>query len=164
MKKTLLGLLITISLTACQSQPESVEIDGVSYKRNANGEVVLTKGEVEHLKKNRRVIIVDRVLGSDGVAIDAEDLALISKDKDLMAETTSGDVNVDTYVFALKKGSLKDNLSELGKKYSTEDNELVLDYSGPDYYISESSVIRATSLEVLISEILSDFPVMTSIN
>ena len=81
-----------------------------------------------------------------------------------MAETTSGDVNVDTYVFALKKGSLKDNLSELGKKYSTEDNELVLDYSGPDYYISESSVIRATSLEVLISEILSDFPVMTSIN
>lgn len=162
MQKTLLTLPLILLLAACSSN--EVEINGKTYLKNEQGEVVLSKHDIQVLRKNPKVVIVDKVMPDHGVTVSSEELALISQDSDLFAEKVSGNINNDFYIFALKTGSLKANLLRLSEKFSTPESKIELDYDGVDYYISEPMVMRSSSLELLVSDILAEFPVFTSIN
>ena len=98
------------------------------------------------------------------MTVSSEELALISQDSDLFAEKITGKVNNDVFIFALKTGSLKENLIRLSDKFSTPDSKVELNYSGVDYFIDEPKVIRSTSIELLVADILSEFPVVTAID
>jgi hypothetical protein len=162
MHKSLLTLTLVSLLTACASH--EVEINGNTYLKNEKGEVVLTKHDIEVLRSNPEVVIVDRVMPDNGVTVSSEELALISQDKELFAEKVTGVINKDVYIFALKTGSLKANLVRLSNKFSTKDSNIQLNYDGVDYYISEPKVMRSTSIELLVSDILNKYPVFTSID
>lgn len=161
MKKTLFTLALISLLTACSSN--EVEINGKTYLKNEQGEVVLTSHDIEVLRKNRQVVIVDKVMPDHSVTVSSEELALISQDSELFEEKLTGKINKDVFIFALKTGSLKANLVRLSEKFSTDDSKIQLNYGGVDYHISEPKVMRSSSLALLVSEILDDYPVVTSI-
>jgi hypothetical protein len=154
-------------LAACSTtsvNTDNVEISGTKFSRNDNGEVVLTANEVELLKNKQDVVIVERVLPDGGVAITPEELKLLSHDSQLFGETINNkEIDDKIFTFLVKKGSLKSNLKRLTRKYSTEKNPIKLEFAGVDYYISESRIIRADSISAIAGELLSDFPVFTSI-
>jgi hypothetical protein len=162
MKKTLLTLALVSLLAACSSN--EVEINGKTYFKNDKGEVVLSKHDIQILRDNPQVVIVDKVMPDHAVTVSSEELALISQDSDLFAEKVSGKINKDIFIFALKTGSLKANLLRLSDKFSTPDSKIKLDYDGVDYFIPEPKVMRSTSLELLVADILEEYPVLTSIN
>jgi hypothetical protein len=162
MQKTLLTLPFILLLAACSSN--EVEINGKTYLKNEQGEVVLSKHDIQVLRNNPKVVIVDKVMPDHAVTVSSEELALISQDSDLFAEKVSGKINKDFYIFALKTGSLKANLIRLSEKFSTPESKIELNYDGVDYYISDPMVMRSSSLELLVADILEEFPVLTSIN
>lgn len=162
MNKTLLTLTLISLLASCSSS--EVEINGKTYLKNGQGEIILTSHDLEVLRENKEVVIVDKVMPDHSVTVTSEELALISQDSELFEEKLTGQVNKDVYIFALKTGSLKANLARLSKKFSTEDSKIQLNYNGVDYYISEPKVMRSSSLSLLVADILNDYPVVTSIN
>lgn len=166
-KLKLLAACLPVLLAACSTtsvKPDYIEISGTKFSRNANGEVVLTTNEIELLKNNQDVVIVERVLPDGGVAITPEELELLSNDSQLFDEIMNNkEIDDKIFTFLVKKGSLKSNLKRLTRKYSTEKNPIKLEFAGVDYYISESRIIRADSISAIAGELLSDFPVFTSI-
>lgn len=162
MKKTILSLAVLICISACASN--KVHVNGKTYLKNENGELVLTKHDIKTLRKDPNVVIVDKVMPDHAVTVSSEELALISQDSDLFEEKVTGVINQDVFVFALKTGSLKENLQRLSDKFSSPDSKIDLNYSGVDYYIDEPKVIRSSSIEILVAEILSGFPVVTAID
>lgn len=162
MIKTLLTLTIVTLLSACSSN--EVEINGVTYKKNDQGEIALTSYDLEVLRNNPKVVIVDKVMPDHSVTMSSEELALVSQDSELFEEKLTGKINKNVFIFALKTGSLKKNLERLSEKFSTPDSKIALNYGGVDYFIHEPKVLRASSLEMLVSEILTEYPVVTSIN
>mgnify|MGYP000383251560 CR=1 FL=1 len=162
MHKNVLIFTLCTFLSACSSN--TVEINGKTYLKNDQGEVVLSKHDIDVLREDPQVVIVDKVMPDHAVTVSSEELALISQDSDLFAEKVSGKINKEVFIFALKTGSLKDNLLRLSEKFSTPESQIKLDYDGVDYYISEPKVLRSTSLELLVSDILAEYPVLTSIN
>lgn len=154
-------------LAACSTisvNPDYVEISGAKFDRNENGEVVLTTNEIELLKNKNDVVIVERVLPDGGVVITPEELLLLSQDSQLFDETMNNkEIDDQVFTFLVKKGSLKSNLERLTTKYSTGKNPIKLEFEGVDYYIPESRIIRADSVSAIAGELLSEFPVFTSI-
>ncbi|MFT5852346.1 MAG: hypothetical protein ACI87J_002322 [Colwellia sp.] len=162
MQNILLTLTLITLLASCSSK--EVEINGKTYMKNEQGEIVLTSHDIDVLRKNRQVVIVDKVMPDHSVTVTSEELALISQDSELFEEKLTGKVNKDVFIFALKTGSLKANLVRLSDKFSTKDSTIQLNYGGVDYHISEPKILRSTSLALLVSDILFDYPVVTSIN
>ena len=159
---------LPVFLAACSTtsvNTDYVEISGAKFLRNENGEVVLTTNEIELLKNKQDVVIVERVLPDGGVVITPEELKLLSQDSQLFDETINNKkVDDQVFTFLVKKGSLKSNLERLTSKYSTGDNPIKLEFEGVDYYISASRIIRADSVAAIAGELLSEFPVFTSID
>lgn len=162
MQKIFITFAILTFLTGCSTN--EVKISGKTYFKNTEGEVILSKNEIAELRDNPSVVIVDKVMPDHGVTVSSEELALLSQDTDLFNERVSGKVHDGIYIFAVKKGSLKANLTRLSEKFSTKETKFELDYEGVDYFISEAKVIRSSSLELLVSDILNEFPVLTTID
>jgi len=161
MYKKILSISLTAFLASCSSN--TVEINGNTYLKNDQGEIVLTNSDIDTLKRNPDILIIDKVMPDNAITVSSEELALISQDSDLFEEKVTGKINTELYIFALKTGSLKSNLERLSQKFSTEDKNIELNYDGVDYYIDEPKVMRSSSLELLVADILNDYPVVTSI-
>ena len=152
-----------LGCTAFESNP--INVDGEKLQRNADGSVSLTKEQVEYLKGKPNIVILDSVLPAGGIAVTEKDLQLLSKDRQLMEETVNGKIiKNDVYTFLIKQGSLKENLNRLSSKYSTEHDPLFLEYGDVDYYVAESKIIRASSVDELVGETLASFPVFAEVS
>ena len=60
MQKSILSLAIIFIISACSSN--EVQVNGKTYLKNQNGEIVLTKHDIKTLRKNPNVVIVDKVM------------------------------------------------------------------------------------------------------
>lgn len=157
--------ILTLLLVGCESTSNKyVTIDGHKYLRNSDGSISVNKNDIEHLKGQRDIVVVDNVLPSGGLAVTDKELQLLSKDKQLLDETINRTVeDTTTYTFLIKQGSLKHNLQRLSDKYSTDKAPISLDYGDADYYVPESSIVRASSIDELLAETLASFPVFAEI-
>lgn len=157
--------ILTLLLFGCESTSDKyITIDGQKYLRNSDGSISVNKDQIEHLKAQRDIVVVDNVLPSGGLAVTDEELQLLSKDKQLLSETLNNTVEESkVHTFMVKKGSLKDNLKRLSDKYSTEEAPISLDYGDADYYVGESKIVRATSVDELVAEAVASFPVFAQI-
>jgi len=169
LNKSLLPVLISIALGACSNahnvSDDYIEVNGKFYERNVNGVVVLSRDDLDIIKNSKDIIIVDNVLPSGGVAISQEEMNLLSNDDQLLEETFDKKLKQNgVFTFLVRSGSLTENLERLSVKFSTDDERITLNYNGPDYFISESKIIRADSVAMLAAEILSEFPVFASID
>lgn len=168
LKKLFPFMLVALSATilGCNStKGNQIKVDGEVFTRNEDGSISVSKEQLNFLKGVSTVVVIDNVLPSGGVAVTEGELHLMSKDDQLLRETINMEVtDTEVYTFLVKQGSLKENLNRLSKKYSTEHDPLSLEYGDVDYYVAESKIIRAMSLDELVAETLSSFPVFAEIS
>jgi hypothetical protein len=164
----LIPVLITLTLGACSNShkvsDDYIEINGKFYERNESGVVVLSRDDLDVIKNNKDIIIVDNVLPSGSIAISQEEMNLLSADEQLLEETLNDEVRKNgVYTFLVRSGSLIENLQRLSTKFSTPEDKISLNYNGHDYFIKESKILRGDSIDMIAAEILSQFPVFASI-
>jgi len=168
-KEAIIPLFVVLTLGACSNthnvSDDYIEVNGKFYERNEDGVVILTRDDLDIIKNNKDIIIVDNVLPSGGVAISQEEMNLLSNDEQLLEETLDKELkNNGVFTFLVRTGSLVQNLERLSKKFSTAEDIITLNYNGHDYFIKESKILRADSVDMLAAEMLSEFPVFASID
>lgn len=161
----ILGVTCCTLLASCSLLPSNtVEVGGQIYSVDDDGSITVSREEMHYLKGQNDVMIIDAIMPDGGVAITEEELKLLSKDKQLLTETIDGTLaNSDIVTFLVKQGSLKENLTRLTSKYSTENEPLMLDYGDVDYYVAESQIIRAHSVDELVAKVIGSFPAFAQI-
>lgn len=97
--------ILTLLLFGCESTSDKyITIDGQKYLRNSDGSISVNKDQIEHLKAQRDIVVVDNVLPSGGLAVTDEELQLLSKDKQLLSETLNNTVEESkVHTFMVKK-------------------------------------------------------------
>ncbi|MEJ6534162.1 MULTISPECIES: hypothetical protein [Pseudoalteromonas] len=171
-KRAKVRILNILSFTCCTllvgcslTQSKTLNVGGQDYLVNKDGSITVSKEQVQYLKGQSDITVIDTVMPAGGVAVTEQELQLLSKDKQLLTETIDGKVaGTEIFTFLVKQGSLKENLSRLTAKYSTENEPLMLDYGDVDYYVKESSIIRAYSVDELVGEVISSFPAFAQID
>lgn len=161
----LLGLAaVGCSSTANHVSNDYISVGGEKLKRDSDGVVIVSKEQLQLLKGQKDIVVLDSVLPAGGVAVTESELQLLSKDKQLLEETIEGTrAKSKVYTFLIKKGSLKENLMRLSEKFTTESEPLSLEYGDVDYYVEQSSIVRSNSIDELVAETLNSFPVFASI-
>lgn len=167
--RLLLAMFAVLLCSGCQISSnvngDYVKVADQSFKRSVDGSVILTADQLEVLKSRREVTIIDRVFPAGGVAVTADELALLRGDKKLLAATlNNAPVEQREYAFLIKKGSLKGNLERLCAKFSTEHDTFSLSFEIDDLYVSRPKIIKSDSFANLLKLLISDYPAFASIH
>ncbi|MAD75958.1 MAG: hypothetical protein CML20_14420 [Rheinheimera sp.] len=166
MKTKILHLaILTFLLSGCKSTSnEYLLVDGNKYKRNNDGSITVNKEQIDFLKGKSNIVVLASVMQDGGLAVTDKELQLLSKDKQLLSETVNNSIESDeVFTFLIRQGSLKKNLERLSEKYNSAETPLSLDYGDVDYFVEESKIVRATSVDELLAEALNSFPVFAQI-
>ena len=170
-KLILFSLTFLFFFSGCNStnnyvvKEEYIEVNGEHLIRDEKGNLIISKEQLAFLKGKSDIIVLDSVLPGGGIAVSKTELNLLTKNPKLLTETLDSKVmSNDVYSFLIKRGSLKENLERLALKYTTDEDPLSLDYGDLDYFVSESKIVKAASIEEVISKTLDSFPLFTSID
>lgn len=142
-------------VAGCNTTPKTHVINGKEYLVNEQGQIEIARGDLNKSIAAGEVQYISDQEYKPHIKLDEDEFAAASVNNDAlfnMLGIKAGDEQVLTLI---KKGSLKDNL----QRVVDEQNWEHLFYEGPDLYVERPYVVKGTSLESVMNEILTPYEV-----
>lgn len=149
--------LLALSVVGCASAPQNVaQIGTRTYTVDADGALLMSKADIKEVIEKQGATFIDKDGTQPYVELTEAESQAISVDHRALYTMMGINNDYDGEIVTLvKEGSLRENVSRILQEQGWQ----TLDYDGPDMIIEKPYVVRGNSVDDVILNIISDYPV-----